>query len=165
MNDFKRLEERLADDMLFSAHDADVIQVKIAPHGIIVRYALNECNYLWARDIFADFWKNQKNILIIDQIFSDTEIIRSENNGLDFCFSSCAVDEFDRDKHTFFLMLVQDLPDGTDGIINLNFKFKNVKYRIQGEFSREQFDEMMDSVENPDCSKWHRIFTIEDEEK
>jgi hypothetical protein len=45
MDNYNELEKKMINNMPFTAHDGDVIQIKIDGDKIIIRYALGECNY------------------------------------------------------------------------------------------------------------------------
>jgi hypothetical protein len=160
MNHYEELENKMFHQMPFTAHDGDIVQIKIDGDRIIVRYALGECDYLWAEDTFQDYWKNPKNLLIVDQIFDGVQITEYEDEGLSFVGAECLVNDFDPDNHTFELVGLQH-GNGAEIEVTLKISFSEVAYKIFGEIPAEKYEKMAKSINHPDKTKWDKIYTIE----
>jgi hypothetical protein len=160
MDNYKELESKMLNDMPFTAHDGDIIQIKINDDKIIIRYALGECDYLWAEDTFKDYWKDQKNVFILDQIFSGVKIIEFEDYGLSFANATCIVNDFDSENRIFELAVNQCSDEGVLAP-TLKFSFSNVEYKVLDEISEKKYSKIVKSLDNIDKTKWDKIYTIE----
>lgn len=135
-----------------SIHDQDIITYKVEGDTLKLRFALCGIGYYYNRDTLEEYWEDEDNDFIVDEIFYGVKDFELDTDFDIRCSIALNNDHLKENKMRFIF-------SNDESYARMEFKFDSFEWKIIGEFDAMETSRARDSIDLPE-EQWHWLLKL-----